>query len=36
MDRFTRGMAIASARRPWRTIAAWVVVMGTVLFLGFP
>ena len=34
MDRFTRGIAMASARRPWRTIATWVLVMGTVLFLA--
>ena len=34
MDRFTRGIAMASARHPWRTIAAWVLVMGTLLFLA--
>ena len=34
MDRFTRGMATASARHPWRTIVTWVVVMGAALFLG--
>ena len=34
MDRFTRGIAMASARRPWRTIASWILVMGTVLFLA--
>ncbi len=34
MDRFTRGIAMTSARRPWRTIATWVLVMGAVLFLG--
>jgi RND superfamily putative drug exporter len=34
MDRFTRGIAMASARRPWRTIATWVLVMGTALFLA--
>lgn len=34
MDRFTRGIAMASARRPWRTIATWVLVMGSVLFLA--
>src|SRR4026209_846619 len=34
MDRFTRGIAMASARRPWRTIATWVLVMGAVLVLG--
>jgi RND superfamily putative drug exporter len=34
MNRFTRGIAMASARHPWRTIATWIVVMGTVLFLA--
>ena len=34
MDRFTRSIAMTSARRPWRTIAAWVLVMGTLLFVG--
>jgi putative drug exporter of the RND superfamily len=34
MDRFTRGVAMASARHPWRTIAAWVLVMGTTFFLA--
>jgi RND superfamily putative drug exporter len=27
MDRFTRGLALASARHPWRTIASWVFVV---------
>ena len=34
MDRFTRSIAMTSARRPWRTIAAWILVMGTLLFVG--
>ncbi len=34
MDRFTRTVAMASARRPWRTVAAWLLLMGTVLFVG--
>ena len=34
MDRFTRGIAMASARQPWRTIATWVLVMGTTFFLA--
>jgi RND superfamily putative drug exporter len=34
MDRFTRGIAMTSARHPWRTIAGWVLVMGTVFFLA--
>ena len=34
MDRFTRGIAVASARHPWRTIASWVLVLGAVLFLA--
>ncbi len=34
MDRLTRGIAMRSARHPWRTIATWVLVMGTVLFLA--
>ena len=34
MDRLTRGIAMASARRPWRTIATWVLVLGAVLFLA--
>jgi RND superfamily putative drug exporter len=34
MDRFTRGIAAVSARHPWRTIAAWVLVLGAVFFLA--
>jgi RND superfamily putative drug exporter len=34
MDRFIRGMAMASARHPWRTVVSWVVVMAAVLLLG--
>ena len=34
MDRFTRGIAMTSARHPWRTIAGWVLVMATVFFLA--
>jgi RND superfamily putative drug exporter len=34
MDRFTRGIALASARHPWRTIASWVVVLGAVFALA--
>jgi putative drug exporter of the RND superfamily len=30
MNRFTRSIAMASARHPWRTIATWVVVLGAV------
>ncbi len=34
MDRFTRGIASAAARHPWRTIATWVVVLGAVFALA--
>src|SRR3954453_23112678 len=34
MNRFTRSIAMASARHPWRTIAAWVVVLGAVVALA--
>ena len=34
MDRFTRGIAMTSARHPWRTMAGWVLVMATVFFLA--
>jgi len=34
MNRFTRGIAMASARHPWRTIASWVVVLGAVFVLA--
>ncbi len=30
MDRFTRHLALASARHPWRTIASWIVVVAAV------
>src|SRR3954447_24250691 len=34
MNRFTRGIAMASARHPWRTIVSWVVVLGAVFALA--
>ena len=34
MNRFTRSIAMASARHPWRTIATWVVVLGAVFALA--
>jgi RND superfamily putative drug exporter len=34
MNRFTRGLAMASARRPWRTIASWVLLMAAVFALA--
>ena len=34
MDRFTRGIAVASARHPWRTITSWVLVLGAVFLLA--
>ena len=34
MNRFTRSVAMASARRPWRTIAGWVLALGAVFFLA--
>ncbi len=35
MNRFTRGLAMRSARHPWRTIAAWVAVLiGIVVLAG--
>ena len=34
MNRFTRSIAMTSARHPWRTIAGWVLVMATVFFLA--
>jgi RND superfamily putative drug exporter len=34
MDRFTRGIAAATARHPWRTITSWVLVLGAVFFLA--
>ncbi|GAA3813949.1 MMPL family transporter [Nocardioides panacisoli] len=30
MNRFTRGIAMATARHPWRTIAAWGLLMAAV------
>ena len=34
MNRFTRSIAMASARHPWRTIATWVLVLGAVFALA--
>jgi RND superfamily putative drug exporter len=34
MNRFTRSIAMASARHPWRTIATWVVMLGAVFALA--
>jgi RND superfamily putative drug exporter len=34
MNRFTRGIAMASARHPWRTITAWIAGLVAVLFLA--
>ena len=34
MNRFTRGIAMASARHPWRTIASWVLLMAAVFALA--
>ena len=34
MNRFTRSIAMTSARHPWRTIAGWVVVLVAMLFLA--
>ncbi len=34
MDRFTRGIAVVSARHPWRTVTSWVLVLGAVFFLA--
>jgi putative drug exporter of the RND superfamily len=34
MNRFTRNIAMASARHPWRTVATWVVVLGAVFVLA--
>ena len=34
MNRFTRSIAMTSARHPWRTIASWVVVLVAMLFLA--
>jgi putative drug exporter of the RND superfamily len=34
MDRFTRRIAAASARHPWRTITSWALVLGAVVLLA--
>ena len=34
MNRFTRGLAMASARHPWRTIASWILLMAAVFALA--
>ena len=34
MNRFTRSVAMASARHPWRTIASWLVVTAAVFALA--
>ena len=34
MNRFTRGIATASARHPWRTIAVWAALLLSVLVLA--
>src|SRR3954447_4641024 len=34
MNRFTRTVAMASARHPWRTVTSWVLVLIAVLFLA--
>ncbi|MCW2795576.1 MMPL family transporter [Nocardioides sp.] len=34
MDKFTRTIAMASARRPWRTLASWLLLMGVVFVLA--
>ncbi len=34
MNRFTRGIAMASARHPWRTFTSWIVVLVAMLFLA--
>ncbi len=34
MNRFTRALAMASARHPWRTSASWVAVLMAVAFLA--
>ncbi len=34
MDRFTRSIALASARHPWRTLATWLVVVAGVFALA--
>ncbi|HET7689123.1 MAG TPA: MMPL family transporter [Nocardioidaceae bacterium] len=34
MNRFTRGLAMASARHPWRTFASWVLALVAVVALA--
>jgi RND superfamily putative drug exporter len=34
MNRFTRSIAMTSARHPWRTIASWVLLLGGIFFLA--
>jgi RND superfamily putative drug exporter len=34
MDRFTRAVAMASARHPWRTIASWGAVLAALFLLA--
>ncbi len=34
MNRFTRVIAMASARHPWRTVSSWVLVLVAVAFLA--
>src|SRR3954454_3458058 len=34
MNRLTRGIAMASARHPWRTFTSWILVLIAVLFLA--
>lgn len=34
MDRFTHAIAMASARRPWRTITTWIVVLVAAFLLA--
>ena len=34
MNRFTRGLAMASARHPWSTIGSWILLMVTVFALA--
>lgn len=31
----TRALAVASARRPWRTIGLWLVLIGTAVVVQF-
>jgi RND superfamily putative drug exporter len=34
MNRFIRGIAMTSARHPWRTVSAWVAVLVGVFVLA--